>query len=628
MERSTLAFPGKLLVVRGRAATGKTERLVRRAADLLAEGCATDRLLMAAATPDAVQALEERLRAALGADAPLPRVTTLRALELEVLGLPAAQDALGRDPRVLLDFEQQMLIQDMLPCRVAPKRLSGMLRFFYRSWADLEPMEGDWFYSEEEERVYDCLLRQLAYRRSYLPEELARACAKFLKEHPGEAEQVRFEHVLVDDYQMLSRASQQVAGLLARTSLAVAGDSVAAVTALEEFPNAAGLDELAAANPDATVLRLEEGHQAQAVAAALNTLTGDETLGGMAPVPSACPDEGSFALAPCVDPDDEFRTVAELVEAWIGRGIAPGAIAVAATTGTWAHDAADALAKRHIPLRAPERLRLSGDVRDLARCVPARAVTLLSLIADPADPVAVRAWCGFGDHLANSGLFAALEAQGAHLTLDTEALDGLENASPLLRQESIRVLAALAEGRQLVAGLAGLAGPQLFESVCVAVGSSRGAMPAALCHAVARAGVRASAQAMLDAIRQAFLFPRLTGDGVAVGTIDDFAGLRFTAVAVAGLSNGLAPLRSYFDPARIERDRRPGILARIQHRLYAAAESAQQNLVFSWFTEAPLAAAEAQQMKIDRVRLSHGQRVCDISPSEAIRTLTGVYFHD
>ena len=83
-----------------------------------------------------------------------------------------------------------------------------MLKFFYRSWADLEPMSGDWFYDEQEERVFRLLVGSLRHRESYLACELPRAAFDYGQRFAHDLEAFRRDYVLVDDYQMASRASQ------------------------------------------------------------------------------------------------------------------------------------------------------------------------------------------------------------------------------------------------------------------------------------------------------------------------------------------------------------------------------------------------------------------------------------
>ncbi len=82
-ERAVMAGPPPVLVLAG-PGTGKTRTLVARVMRLLDEGVAARRILAVTFTRRAAAEMDERLRAALGEDAPLPRTDTLHALGLEL----------------------------------------------------------------------------------------------------------------------------------------------------------------------------------------------------------------------------------------------------------------------------------------------------------------------------------------------------------------------------------------------------------------------------------------------------------------------------------------------------------------------------------------------------------------
>ena len=92
--------------------------------------------------------------------------------------------------------------------------------------------------------------------------------------------------------------------------------------------------------------------------------------------------------------------------------------------------------------------------------------------------------------------------------------------------------------------------------------------------------------------------------------------------------NGLTLPRRYFDPAQLERDKRPALLASEMAKTYACAGKATSALLLTYFAEAPLATAESLKLKVHRVRLREGERVCEVHPSETIRAITGVSYHD
>ena len=79
--------------------------------------------------------------------------------------------------------------------------------------------------------------------------------------------------MLVDDYQLLSLASQVLAGLLAREGLVVTGDMQATSEVFEEYPYAAGLIEFAQADGVQTV-QLDACWNSTAVQACCENLIG------------------------------------------------------------------------------------------------------------------------------------------------------------------------------------------------------------------------------------------------------------------------------------------------------------------------------------------------------------------
>lgn len=174
MDLSPYATAAEVHSVEGRVGCGKTQRLAEAVLDLLAQGVPPREIILFAATPAAVCALERRLKAVVPLE-DLPLVTTLPLYALDVLSSPQAEARTGRRGRILMGFEERLLLEDVKTSGVAPRRISEMLKFFYRSWADLEPMSGDWFYDEQEERVFRLLVGSLRHRESYLACELPRA---------------------------------------------------------------------------------------------------------------------------------------------------------------------------------------------------------------------------------------------------------------------------------------------------------------------------------------------------------------------------------------------------------------------------------------------------------------------
>ncbi|WP_451918427.1 hypothetical protein [Adlercreutzia rubneri] len=626
MDLSPYATAAEVHSVEGRVGCGKTQRLVEAVLDLLAQGVPPREIILFAATPAAACALERRLKAVVPLE-DLPLVTTLPLYALDVLSSPQAEARTGRRGRILMGFEERLLLEDVKTSGVAPRRLSEMLKFFYRSWADLEPMSGDWFYDEQEERAFRLLVGSLRHRESYLACELPRAAFDYGQRFAHDLEAFRRDYVFVDDYQMASRASQCLAGLLARTALLVASDPCARTRGSEDYPHFSGIEELVAANPGAIRETLAYSHLSRVVTDAVNLLAADEALDAR-PMPCACTDQGGCEAMAFERPESELKGVVSLVSHHLSCGARPQDIAVAAATRQWAMRIAQALQAEGIAASPLSRPSLGGDMRHTDTCRAARAFTLLRLAADPEDPLALRSWCGFGDYLAQNALANAVASGDAALSLRAGVAFADAPESALLRQQAASATTALAEAAEIVDRLSGLRGSALIDAAIVAV-SADDDQGAALLRAVAKdAGEQATASALCDAVQDRVLSPGFVGDGVRVGLPEDFAGQTARVVIMAGLVNGLVLPRRYFDPAQMERDKRPAMLAAEMAKTYACAGKAASTLLFTYFTEAPLAEAESLQLKIHRVRLREGERVCEVHPSETIRTITGVSYHD
>lgn len=626
MDLSPYATAAEVHSVEGRVGCGKTQRLVEAVLDLLAQGVPPREIILFAATPAAACALERRLKAVVPLE-DLPLVTTLPLYALDVLSSPQAEARTGRRGRILMGFEERLLLEDVKTSGVAPRRLSEMLKFFYRSWADLEPMSGDWFYDEQEERVFRLLVGSLRHRESYLACELPRAAFDYGQRFAHDLEALRRDYVLVDDYQMASRASQCLAGLLARTALLVASEPCARTHGSEDYPHFSGIEELVAANPNAVRETLAYSHLSRVVTDAVNLLAADEALDAR-PIPCACTDQGGCEAMAFERPESELKGVVSLVSHHLSCGARPQGIAVAAATRQWAARIAQALQAEGIAASPLSRPSLGGDMRHTDTCRAARAFTLLRLAADPEDPLALRSWCGFGDYLAQSALANAVASGDAALSLCAGVAFADAPESALLRQQAASATTALAEAAEIVDRLSGLRGSALIDAAIVAVGADDDQGAALLRAAAKDAGEQATASALCGAVQDRVLSPSFVGDGVRVGLPEDFAGQTACVVIMAGLVNGLVLPRRYFDPAQMERDKRPAMLAAEMAKTYACAGKAASTLLFTYFTEAPLAEAESLQLKIHRVRLREGERVCEVHPSETIRTITGVSYHD
>ena len=449
---------------------------------------------------------------------------------------------------------------------------------------------------------------------------------RFLLACPEVLASAQRTHVLVDDYQMHSRASQHLANLLARDSVTVAADPTAVVEVFDSYPYGEGIGEFTQANEGCERIVLETSHACPAAARAANHLRTSLDAGA---APSDTETEGaSFTALEAADPAAEMAAVADAVQVALEAGTNPSSIYILAFHPAWERRIARALEARGIAAALPIRGRVAaGDYRDLDRCAPARLLTALALVADPTDALAWRAWCGFGDYLANSAAFADMRAEGETQGKGLVAM--LEKVAVAAPEEGFpgtgigRILDAYRAGRALVERLQGLEGNELIGALADALDLSaeerERTVQLASALTAPEPGVNApsDARAMIARARQRTNAPvfETTEGHVLIGDSAHLTGLTPATLVLCGFVNGFFPTRDFFDATVTTPDKQKLVRATDTRRLYAAAGKATQRLAASWFTSIGLVEAETLKLEIGRVKLRRGERIAVTAPS-------------
>lgn len=628
MPAPTAAGARERALVRGCANSGKTLRAVERAARLVEGGCDPASVLFVAASPtaarDARRALAVRCPKTAGV-----RVATAPEVELALLADPAARAFTGRRPRVLTDFEWDLVLEDMRAQAVPTKNLKGMLGFFERSWTELADDDMDAFIIDPRERMaHDAVKGYLAAYEAMHPCEVANLCVGYLRSlGDGAARVSGAAHVVVDGYQALNRASQIALELLDPQTLWAFADPDDAAAGSDPFPYAAGVAEFTERNPGCRVEDLEPPAGADARGAArrladsgyLGALTpglvesrGREEVAEVYGVPaSPVPYEG-VSRTVCATPREELAHAARRVRELLDGGAAPAEVLVAVPNANWAKGVAAALDREGVAwqqLRA--RQEVGGDYRRLDACGSGRMYAALGLLADPTDPLSWRVWCGCGDYVGRSTVFKALvpAARARGLALG-EALGAFVDGALEIDALRSTVEDVYRQGRAMVDELAGLPARELLPRLAGGLGLD--GVPAAFARARDEAGEGADAAELFAAVRRIALAPALAGDEGGVRVVDyaRVAGLKARHALVAGCMNGWLPPHAYFDAAEAGYEARQRMDRTGRRTLYSLAGCATESLEFSGFASCDLETAERLKLKGYRVSLGpDGRRV-------------------
>lgn len=658
-------------VLRGPVSCGKTTALLARLREALEAGADPSDLLVLAPSATAAQALQARLEAGLGACAAGLAVQTPHQLALGLLDCEAAFAATGRRARVLNAMEEKFFHEDMLVLGKRNRRVREMLKFLERGWSELREEDDDWLLTLEEKQVNDHAKACLAAVEALHPCEVCSACVRWLAGDARALAGARVGAVFVDDARSMSRAAQVLAFMLASRQLVVCWDPNGALLGEDAYAYDKGLEEMLADNPQAQVSDLlvwqgggrvlpvaqsilSQPFFGDATVAATRTTamgegSGSATMGGVE-VAASGDEQVVFPQAKAPESDaagkggpdvlasrtlsDEMGAVAGWVARRIAAGTAPEEIFVATPTDAWTRRVARALGQAGIAATCVEsRQAIGGDVRQQdAR--DARVFEALALAADPTSALAWRCWCGFGDYLTHSAVFARLRAQMAAsgagladslaLLACADAADGAGEArtAPATDAETARVAGRYREGLAMVRGAQDLRGADLLAHLSRAA-TGLAEVPAGVSALLGRVGADETAGQLFARAEKANRAPVFAQTGVRVGSLESLGGQTSRDLLFAGMVNGLIPAHALFDLTQATIEEQSRLRARLVRRLYAAAGCARGSVTCSTFAHARLEEAEKLRLDYTRIRLVAGSRVVDLTPSVCVAYMGG-----
>lgn len=393
--------------------TGKTSALMRRVARLLEDGATPGRILVCTFTRTAARDLQREL-ARLGlAGANRVRAGTLHAFCFGILGRAEVLIATGRVPRPLLHFEERFLLQDL-----NGDGFGGVydrdrrLQAFNAAWARLQSEDPGWPTDPIDLAFHRALARWLRFHQAMLIGELVPETLRYLRENPASPHRGVFEHVLVDEYQDLNRAEQDLLDLLAESgNILVIGDEDQSIYSFK-FAHPDGIATFDDTHPDTHDEGLDDCHRCPRsvieMANALIANNPDRTPRTLQPLPGN--PEGEVLVLQWHTVEDEAQGIAELIRRRVESGeVEAGRVLVLAPRRQLGYAIRDALNSVGVLAQSFfHEEALDGNPKELDECGAQQAFTLLTLLANPDDSVALRCWCGFGSSSLRVGAWARL----------------------------------------------------------------------------------------------------------------------------------------------------------------------------------------------------------------------------
>jgi len=561
--------------------TGKTFALMHRVARLLHEGATPSRILVCTFTRTAAHDLEEEVEK-LG-EGSVDRVVagTLHAFSFRVLARADVLPLTGRVPRPLLAFEERFLLEDLMGegfggIRERERRLEA----FTAAWARLQSDEPGWPTDAVDQRFQATLSSWLRFHEAMLVGEIVPETLRYLRENPASPNRRYFRHVLVDEYQDLNRAEQVLLDLLAEAgTLTVIGDEDQSIYSFK-YAHPQGISEFHVVHDGTHDESLVDCRRCpQLVVRLANSLISHNehrqprTIHAMPGNPV-----GEVHVVQFRNMADEAAGLADFIRNRIQAGqVPPGAVLVLSPRRQFGYQIRAALRERQVHAHS----FFNEEALDEQQAK--ETFSLLTLLANPNDRVALRCWSGFGSPSLRAAAWARLRAH-CESSGDSprRALERLE-AGDIQLSHAQGLVERFRELRRRLQLMANVVGPALTNALFPT--GQEWAEPFRAFASTLDDEPEYSAEKLRETLRIAITQPELPTDVdyVRIMSLHKSKGLTADLVLVVGCIEGLLPsidsAQPFAEQQRSEEEQR--------RLFYVAITRTRQVLVLSSITRLP-----------------------------------------
>lgn len=394
--------------------TGKTFALIRRVARLLYQEAEANRILVCTFTRTAARDLRTELSNLQVGEADDVHAGTIHALCFGLLSHADVLQYTGRIPRPLLNFEERFLLEDLEDdhfggIRDREKRLQA----FNAAWARLQTDDPGWPVDPVDRAFHTALTRWLRFHGAILIGELVPETLRYLRDNPASPYRIVFDHVLVDEYQDLNRAEQVLLDILSEVgTLTVVGDEDQSIYSFK-YAHSEGIATFDQDHPDTHDESLTECQRSpECVIEMANSLISNNTRQPRTLIACAGNPPGEVAIVQWLNMEEEAFGIAQFVQERISAGeVEPGRVLILAPRRQLGYAVRDALNNLGVYAHSFfHEEALDGNPKNLDDSAAQQAFTILTLLANIEDRVALRCWCGFGSPSLRKGVWSRLRA--------------------------------------------------------------------------------------------------------------------------------------------------------------------------------------------------------------------------
>lgn len=370
--------------------TGKTYALTRRVARILRDGVDPTRILVCTFARTAAKDIQSEIKNLGINGADQVRAETLHAFCFSLLSRNNVLIYIERFLRPLIKFEEKFLAKDLSRMFGGIRSTEKYIKAFNAAWAYRQSEDPGWPHNKTEKEFQRVLDGWLQFHQAMLIGELIPLTLRHLRNNPNSSG--HFDHVLVDEYQDLNKAEQVLLDILAENgNLTVIGDEDQSIYSFKyAYPD--GIADFDQSHQGTHDEKLDECYRCphKIVNMANELIDNNPNRTDRFLTPLAKNPEGEVYIYQWDSIKNEAHGIAEIIQERIRkREVETGRILVLASRRQFGYAVRDALKEAGIPAHS----FFQEEAFDESEAQ--KAFTLLTLLVNREDRIALRCWCGF-----------------------------------------------------------------------------------------------------------------------------------------------------------------------------------------------------------------------------------------
>ena len=373
--------------------SGKSFAIKKRILRLLEQGIAPNKILAITFTRTAAQDLKNEISSLgiEGADEVHSR--TLHSHALRILMKEGVLEQTNRNPRMVIDHEQQPILRDIDRDEFGGVRnKKKLLDAYLAGWARLQQDAPGFVQSENDENFKNDLIDWFNYHSGILVGEVIPIVIEYLRNNPATKHIEAYEYILVDEFQDLNKSEQEFIRLIrGNSNLVIVGDDDQSIYGFK-FAHPQGIQEIDVLYGEYDDVPFDVCRRCPTLvtkmASALISKNPNRTLGVLNHFETN--PEGEVNIVQWDDSQSELIGLSDFVSAEIGKGvIQPKDVLILAPRRRIGYKLRDLLLSKDLPVKSYFRESV------IASPKVQRAFSLMNFLANPSDKISLRFLIGY-----------------------------------------------------------------------------------------------------------------------------------------------------------------------------------------------------------------------------------------